>query len=129
MYYYKVFTSVFLALRFNKIILRILVYEVDIWFVPLIILLNGFYNEKYTIFFIIQTPGVTFKRVSEWILKKPFSARKCIIGLIVWKLWKKIFYAHKDQSLLRMWNKTFWKVTRINPSGMRRQNLSYLALV
>ena len=51
LYSYKVFVSVFLALRFSEIIQRILVYEAEIWFAPYIKSLKVFYNVKYSILF------------------------------------------------------------------------------
>ena len=41
---------------------------------------KAFYNEKYSILYTIETPGVKFKRISDCTLRKPGSARKCIIN-------------------------------------------------
>ena len=42
--------------------------------------LKVFYNEKYLILYTIQAPGIIFKKVSECISRKYFSARKSIIN-------------------------------------------------
>ena len=78
--------------------------------------LKAFYNEKYSILYTIQTRGVKFKRISECILRKPSSTRKCIIHSK--KLWKFFFHAHVDQSLLNVCTKLFGKIT-----GRRRLHI------
>ena len=68
------------ALLFSEVIPRIFVYEVKISFAAWNILLKAFYSEKCLILYTIQTPGFKFKRISECILRKPSSARNCVIN-------------------------------------------------
>ena len=51
-----------------------------------ILSLKAFYNEKYLILDTIQTAGVKFKRISEYILRELSSARKYIINSKAYKL-------------------------------------------
>ena len=83
--------------------------------------MKEFYNEKYLILCAIQSSGVIFKRVFECILRKPSSARKCIITSKFIKVMKNIFAAQVDQSILKVGVNLFGKVTTIRVVMNRRR--------